>query len=81
MELVNNRFTVTVLSRNPSGIKDLPSGVEAYQVDYSFQDSLVEGLRGNDIAIATFASAAIMNQEAIIEAYIKAGVKRYIPAD
>ncbi|KAI7758719.1 hypothetical protein ACKAV7_003893 [Fusarium commune] len=80
-ELVNNGFTVTVLSRNPSGMKDLPSGVDACQVDYSSQDSLVEGLRGNDVAIATFASAAIMNQEAIIEACLKAGVKRYIPAD
>ncbi|KAH6959498.1 hypothetical protein DER45DRAFT_644746 [Fusarium avenaceum] len=80
-ELVNSGFTVTVLSRNPSGMKDLPSGVEACQVDYSSQDSLVEGLRGNDVAIATFAALAIMNQEAIIEACIKAGVKRYIPAD
>lgn len=80
-ELVNNGFTVTVLSRNPSGIKDLPSGVEAAQVDYSSQDSLVEALRGNDVAIATFASGALFNQEVIIEASIKAGVKRYIPAD
>ncbi|KAH8744001.1 hypothetical protein F5883DRAFT_722431 [Diaporthe sp. PMI_573] len=80
-ELVNNGFTVTVLSRNPSGMKDLPSGVEAAQVDYSSQDSLVEALRRNDVAIATFASAAVMNQELIIEACIKAGVKRYIPAD
>ncbi|KAH7159273.1 hypothetical protein DER46DRAFT_686656 [Fusarium sp. MPI-SDFR-AT-0072] len=80
-QLVKNGFTVTVLSRNPSGTNDLPSGVQARQVDYSSQDSLVEGLRGNDVAIATFGSAAIMNQEGIIEACIKAGVKRYIPAD
>jgi hypothetical protein len=80
-ELVNSGFTVTVLSRNASGIKDLPSGVEAAQVDYSSLDSLVEALRGNDVAIATFGSGAIMNQEVIIEASIKAGVKRYIPSD
>lgn len=72
---------MTVLSRNPSGIKDLPSGVEAAQVDYSSQDSLIEALRGNDVAIATFSSAAMLNEEAIIEACIKAGVKRYVPAD
>ncbi|EXK25216.1 hypothetical protein FOMG_18121 [Fusarium oxysporum f. sp. melonis 26406] len=62
-------------------MKDLPAGVKACQVDYSSQDSLVEALRGNDVAIATFASAAIMNQEVIIEACIKAAVKRYVPAD
>ncbi|KAL5370979.1 hypothetical protein DPSP01_014559 [Paraphaeosphaeria sporulosa] len=80
-QLVDNGFSVTVLSRNPSGIKDLPSGVAAAQVDYSSQDSLIEALRGNDDAIATFASAAMLNQEAIMEACIKAGVKRYVPAD
>ncbi|KAF4341639.1 hypothetical protein FBEOM_4423 [Fusarium beomiforme] len=80
-ELVNDEFSVTVLSRNPSGMKDLPSGVETRQVDYSSQDSLVEALRGNDVAIATFGSGAIMGQEPIIEACIKAGIKRYIPAD
>ncbi|KAF5259324.1 hypothetical protein FOXYS1_10057 [Fusarium oxysporum] len=80
-ELVNNGFTVTVMSRNPSGVKDLPSSVEVAQVDYSSQDSLVEALRGHDVAIATFGSAAIMNQEQIIDASITAGVKRYIPAD
>ncbi|KAF5656139.1 hypothetical protein FHETE_11086 [Fusarium heterosporum] len=80
-ELDRNGFAVTVLSRNPPNTGDLPSGVVACQVDYSSQDSLVEALRGHDVAIATFASAAIMDQELIIEACIKAEVKRYIPAD
>ncbi|KAF5238827.1 hypothetical protein FANTH_10155 [Fusarium anthophilum] len=80
-EFVNAGFSVTVLSRDPSGVKDLPSGVKTHEVDYSSQDSLVEALRGNDVAIATFGSSAIMGQEPIIEACIKAGVKRYIPAD
>lgn len=41
-ELVNNGFTVAVLSRNPSSLKDLWSGVNVAQVDYVSQDSLVE---------------------------------------
>ncbi|KAF5637112.1 hypothetical protein F52700_4849 [Fusarium sp. NRRL 52700] len=80
-ELVNAGFSVTVLSRNPAAIKDLPFGVKTHQVDYSSEDSVVEALRGNDVAVATFGSGAIMGQEPIIEACIKAGVKRYIPAD
>ncbi|CAG9985881.1 unnamed protein product [Clonostachys byssicola] len=80
-ELVNAGFDVTVLSRNASAVKDLPSGTKIIQVDYSSQDSLVEALRGQDVAVATFGSAAIVQQQGIIEASIKAGVKRYIPAD
>ncbi|KAH8168814.1 nmrA-like family protein [Sarocladium implicatum] len=80
-QLVDNGFAVTVLSRDPSAIKDLPSGAEAKQVDYSSHDSLVEALRGNDVAISTFSFTARVDQEVVIEACIKAGVKRYVPDD
>ncbi|UPK98710.1 hypothetical protein LCI18_009645 [Fusarium solani-melongenae] len=39
-QLVNNGFTVTVLSRDPAGLKGLPSGVATAQVDYSSHDSI-----------------------------------------
>ncbi|KAF4997125.1 hypothetical protein FDECE_12169 [Fusarium decemcellulare] len=80
-ELVAAGFTVTLLSRDPSKVKDLPAGVKTAQVDYSSEDSVVEALRGQDVAVATFGSEAILTQDKIIDAAIKAGVKRYIPAD
>ncbi|KAL2209746.1 hypothetical protein CC79DRAFT_1340510 [Sarocladium strictum] len=66
---------------DPSGVKDLPSGAKATKVDYSSHDSLVEALRGKDVAIATFSSAAMLDQKAIVEACIEAGVRRCVPAD
>ncbi|KAF4121450.1 Nucleoside-diphosphate-sugar epimerase [Geosmithia morbida] len=79
--LVEAGFDVSVLSRDVSGLKDLPSGVKAVQVDYSSEDSIVEALRGHDAAVSTVGFGALINQEPVIEACIKAGVKRYIPAD
>ncbi|KAJ3531398.1 hypothetical protein NM208_g8893 [Fusarium decemcellulare] len=80
-ELITAGFNVTLLSRDPSKVKDLPAGVKTAQVDYSSEDSVVEALRGQDVAVATFGSEAIITQDKIIDAAIKAGVKRYIPAD
>ncbi|KAK7409607.1 hypothetical protein QQX98_008202 [Neonectria punicea] len=80
-QLVNNGFTVTILSRDPSKVKDIPSGVQVAQVDYSSKDSLVKALKGQDVAIATLAPAGLPTQKLIIDASIEAGVKRYIPSD
>ncbi|KAF4949758.1 hypothetical protein FSARC_13405 [Fusarium sarcochroum] len=80
-QLVDNDFTVTLLSREPSNVKDLPSGVEVTKVDYSSKASIVEALRGHDVVINTLGAASNGNQEFIIDASIDAGVKRYIPND
>ncbi|KAL6810244.1 hypothetical protein J3E69DRAFT_377688 [Trichoderma sp. SZMC 28015] len=80
-QLVASGFSVTVLSRSPSDLKNLPFGVNIAQVDYSSHLSLVAALRGHDVAIATLGFAAIPIQKTIINASIEAGVKRYVPSD
>ncbi|KAJ4246585.1 hypothetical protein NW762_013527 [Fusarium torreyae] len=80
-QLVANGFTVTLLSRDPSNVQNLPSGVGVAKVDYSSKVSIVEALRGNDVVINTLGAASVGNQEIIIDAAIDAGVKRYFPND
>ncbi|KPM37908.1 hypothetical protein AK830_g8619 [Neonectria ditissima] len=80
-QLINSGFTVTLLSRDPSNVKGVPSGVQVLQVDYSSKDSLVKALKGQDVAIATLGTAGLPGQRLIIDASIEAGVKRYIPSD
>ncbi|KAH6986950.1 NmrA-like family protein [Ilyonectria destructans] len=80
-QLVDDGFTVTVLSRDPSNVKGVPSGVQVVQVDYASKDSLVNALKGQDVAVSTVAGTGLSDQKLIIDAGIEAGVKRYIPSD
>ncbi|KAJ5598724.1 hypothetical protein N7537_008808 [Penicillium hordei] len=80
-QLSKSSFDVTVLSRDPSSLSGLPSGVSTSAVDYSSIDSLVSALQNQDVVVATLGAAAILGQKVIIDACIKAGVKRYIPSD
>ncbi len=74
-------FAVTVLTRNRSSLKDLPSGIEAVEVDYNSVESLANALRGQDVIVTTTSAEALSNQKPIIDAAIAAGVKRFIPSD
>lgn len=80
-QLSKNGFEVTVLSRDPSSLGKLPAGVSVSAVDYTSIESLVSALQNQDAAVATLGDAGIFGQKAIIDACIKAGVKRYIPSD
>ncbi|RAO65155.1 uncharacterized protein BHQ10_001167 [Talaromyces amestolkiae] len=80
-QLSKNGFEVTVLSRNPSSVGTLPAGVSVSAVDYTSIESLASALQNQDAAVATIGSAGILGQKVIIDACIKAGVKRYIPSD
>ncbi|CAI6088974.1 unnamed protein product [Clonostachys chloroleuca] len=79
-QLSKSGFNVTVLSRSAS-TKENPEGVVTGVVDYSSVDSLAKALQGQDVAIAALAMPALLVQTNIIEACIKAGVKRFIPSD
>lgn len=72
---------MTVLSRNPDKLNNLPTGVSTRKVDYSSVDSLTSALQGQDAVVATLGAAGILGQKTIIDASINAGVKRYIPSD
>ncbi|GAB1213364.1 hypothetical protein ATERTT37_002513 [Aspergillus terreus] len=53
----------------------------ALMVDYTSIDSLASALQNQDAVVATLGGAGILGQKVIIDACIKAGVKRYIPSD
>lgn len=80
-QLSKNGSEVTVLSRDPSSLGALPAGVSVSAVDYTSIESLVSALRNQDAVVATLGGAGILGQKVIIDACIKAGVKRYIPSD
>lgn len=80
-QLSKNGFDVTVLSRDPSSLSGLPIGVSTSRVDYTSIDSLASALQNQDAVVATLGGAGILGQKVIIDACIKAGVKRYIPSD
>ncbi|CAH0046679.1 unnamed protein product [Clonostachys solani] len=79
-QLAKSGFNVTVLSRSASN-KEYPERVLTRIVDYSSVDNLTKALQGQDVAIAALAMPALLVQTNIIEACIKAGVKRFIPSD
>ncbi|KAF4809431.1 hypothetical protein CGCSCA5_v011370 [Colletotrichum siamense] len=80
-ELVNAGLTVTVLGRSESAKEGLPSGVKFATVDYSSVEGLAAALRGQDAVVSTVSKGGLLTQKTVIDASIKAGVKRYIPSD
>ncbi|KAL9618675.1 MAG: hypothetical protein Q9160_006642 [Pyrenula sp. 1 TL-2023] len=75
--LLDAKFNVTVLTRQGSK-SSVPESVKAVAVDYESIESLEKALQGQDALISTL---PIMSQKALVDAAIKAGVKRYIPSE
>ena len=50
-------------------------------VDYESVDSLTSGLQGQDAVVVTVGNSGFVKQHNIIEAAVKAGVKRFIPSE
>lgn len=73
---------MTVLTRSTGSLKELPWGVGAVQVDYDSQQSLVDALRGQEVLVACLQMDVIATvQPGLLDAAIKAGVRRYIPSE
>ncbi|CAI6038660.1 hypothetical protein V2G26_010841 [Clonostachys chloroleuca] len=75
----SGRFTVTILGR--AGFTDVPAGAKLVVVDYHDQESLFRGLRGQDAIISTLSREATLLQIPLIDAAVRAGVKRFIPSE
>jgi len=76
-------FDITVLTRDPS-THTFPPSVKVVKVDYSSLESLATALTGQDALVSLLASAVVANpaiQKLLIDASIKAGVKRFIPSE
>jgi len=78
--LLDAKFNVTVLTRHESD-KTFPSGARVQKIDYSSAQSLAEGFKNQDAVVSVVAGPAIPLQSSIIDAAVKAGVKRFIPSE
>ncbi|RFU80719.1 2`-hydroxyisoflavone reductase [Trichoderma arundinaceum] len=77
----NAGFNVTILSRTSSSSEVTFDGVNIAKIDYGSIDSLAEALKGQDAVVSTLNHLFYDEQKALIEASIKAGVKRFIPSE
>jgi saccharopine dehydrogenase-like NADP-dependent oxidoreductase len=74
-------FTVSVLTRN-SSTSTFPSHVKVHRISDDYPEvELLEAFKGQDAVISTIQTASIKQQETIIDAAIKAGVKRFVPSE
>lgn len=75
------RFTVSVLTRQSSTSK-FPSHIKVHRISDDYPEAgLLEALKGQHAVVSTIATANALQQKAIIDAAIKAGVKRFIPSE
>ena len=72
---------MTLLGRSENNKKGLPAGVSFGVVDYNSIDSLEAAFHGQDAIVSSVGIKAIPGRKLIIDAAIKAGVKRFIPSD
>ncbi|CAJ0543899.1 Ff.00g039820.m01.CDS01 [Fusarium sp. VM40] len=73
-------FDITVLTRATSTHK-FPDDVKVSRVDYKNESSLIEALRDHKAVVSTLSIFGDNAQEALVDASIKAGVKRFIPSE
>ncbi|TGO44971.1 hypothetical protein BOTNAR_0715g00050 [Botryotinia narcissicola] len=59
----------------------LKAGFQVTEVDYDSIESLTSALTGQDAVVSTLASASIDKQLLLVEAAVKAHVKRFIPSE
>jgi uncharacterized protein YbjT (DUF2867 family) len=78
--LLDAGFTVTALTRIDSKSSVFP-GAKVHKTDYSSIESIAEAFKGQDAVVSTLATAALGQQQTIVDAAIKAGVKRFIPSE
>lgn len=81
--LVKDGFNVTVLKRASStSSSDYPAGVKVAEIDDAFAvDDLVPIFKGQDAVVVTIKGTQVDIQKRLADASVKAGVKRFIPAD
>ncbi|KAJ8120964.1 hypothetical protein ONZ43_g2466 [Nemania bipapillata] len=79
-QLLKAGFHVTILARQ-GNTREFPDSVEVRTVDYDSVDSLTTALQGQDAIVSTLGLGALAKQFYLIEAAVKANVKRFIPSE
>jgi len=78
-ECLKNSLKVSVLTR-PGSTSKFPENVKVITTDYS-PTSLALAFAGQDAVLSLLGLSAIGQQYALIEAAVKAGVKRFLPSE
>ncbi|KAK6540433.1 hypothetical protein TWF694_009228 [Orbilia ellipsospora] len=73
------QFNVTAISRNTSDVT-FPSGVAVIKTDFS-DEGLVAAFKGQDVVISAVGATAFGEQKKLVDAALRAGVKRFIPSE
>lgn len=75
------RFTLSILARQ-SSTSNFPSHIKVHRVSDDYPEAgLLEALKGQDAVVSTMATTNLHQQRGIIDAAIKAGVKRFVPSE
>ncbi len=74
-------FTVSILTRFSSQ-STFPSHLKVHRVGDNYPEAeLLEAFKGQDAVISTIATASAVQQKAVADAAVKAGVKRFVPSE
>lgn len=74
-------FNVTIFTRTSSSSEVTFDGVKIAKIDYGSVDSLVDVLKGQDAVVSALNHLHFDEQKALVEASVKAGIKRFIPSE
>lgn len=77
--IASNSFKISVLSREESK-STFPSSVNVIKSDYS-PSSLEKAFKDQDAVISLVGSPGLAGQKTLVDAAVKAGVKRFIPSE
>ncbi|CAG8899805.1 unnamed protein product [Penicillium egyptiacum] len=78
--LQSELFNVTVLARQSSQAH-FPASVKVICMDYTSVPDLTAALTGQDAVVSVLTTSAMETQIPLIEAAVKAGVKRFLPSE
>ncbi len=77
----DSRFNVSILARQSSK-SAFPSHLKVHRISDDYPEAeLLEAFKGQDAIVSTIATANAVQQQAIIDSAIKAGVKRFVPSE
>lgn len=73
------KFNVSVLTR-PESSNTYAADIKVVKSDYS-EASLVESFKGQDVVVSALGAAGLAEEPKIVDACVKAGVKRLLPSE
>ncbi|KPM46346.1 hypothetical protein AK830_g88 [Neonectria ditissima] len=77
--VTSSKFNITVLQRQESKAT-FGTGIDVRKTDFSDKD-LENALKGQDAVISALGAAAFGEQKKIVDAAVRAGVKRFLPSE